>query len=206
MTALTVPGGHSVADTEYEVHAGATKVDITLFDHTQDPATCKFTNQVAVLTPTDGSTLASHGAYLTLSGKVLSIESFDTSLNSIEIPLEYKATVAANSGTITSATFTFKILMWQRACSTTYTNADVTYPNYGTNQPGSAINSDGNSVVLELADYEVRSTNIYEQAASFGLLCGPRADLTMASGSPSWVTLSGSAFTYALQAAPYGVS
>ena len=92
--------------------------------------------------------------------------------------------------------------MWQRACSTTHTNADVTYPKFGANLPGSAVNSDGGTVVLTVSDYEILTTNIYEQAASFGLLCGPRADFVMAGGSPSWVTLTGSATTYALQGAP----
>lgn len=65
-----------------------------------------------MLNPTDGSTFASHSAYMTLSGKTLSINSVDTNLNSIEIPLEYKAQVAANGATIESLPVTFKVTLW----------------------------------------------------------------------------------------------
>ena len=49
---------------------------------------------------------------MTLSGKTLSINSVDTNLNSIEIPLEYKAQVAANGATIESLPVTFKVTLW----------------------------------------------------------------------------------------------
>lgn len=123
-----------------------------------------------MITPKDGSTFASHSAWLTLSGQTLSINTQNTNLESKEHKFTFQGKITRNGSDLLSTdTYEFSITLLQQACSDgTYTLADVTEPKFGSSLPGVSMATDGSSVVISAQDFYIASTNIYEMAPTFG--------------------------------------
>ena len=114
LTSLTTPlAGNTIpVTTTYIIKPSAVAATITLFNHVQD-ADCKFDNEAMIITPSNGSTFASHSAWITLSGLVLTINSVDESLASIILEVKTKGRISANGSNIDSPEYTFTIILKQ---------------------------------------------------------------------------------------------
>ena len=195
LTALTMPASSpAISDLEFTVGTTASTT-ISLFAHDQD-ANCKFDNQIAVITPVDGSSFGSHSAWITLNYLTLTVYSSDESLESRDHIFTYKETVSANSQLVTSPETSFKITIIQEKCrgveAGSYQTSAIRAPKHGADS-GSATSLllDGTTVVITMPDWGDSSTFFFDQKSTFDASderCGPRL-ITVAAGMPAWFTV-----------------